>query len=79
MAKKRVIVEDENMELEEVETEEAPVPMVDFAVWFVMRERRIPSNHHKEIIWADFKARGLEAKATVEDYDAALALYGIKL
>lgn len=56
-----------------------PVPTVEFDVWFVMREKRIPPQHMREILWADFKARGLSKSETVEAYDAALAAYGIKL
>lgn len=52
---------------------------VEFEVWFAMREKRIPPQHLREIIWADFKGRGLGKTATVEAYDAALAAYGVKL
>lgn len=52
---------------------------VDFNVWYAMREKSIPAHHMKEIIWADFKGRGLSARETVAAYDLALASYGIKL
>lgn len=52
---------------------------VDFNVWFAMREKKIPAQHMREIIWADFRGQGLSGKETVADYDAALAKYGIKL
>lgn len=54
-------------------------PLVEFNVWFAMREKKIPAQHMREIIWADFKGRGLLPKETVATYDAALAKYGIKL
>jgi hypothetical protein len=52
---------------------------VDFDAWFVMRGEKIPKHHHKEIIKADFKGRGLGQHESLEDFDAALAKYGIKL
>lgn len=52
---------------------------VDFNVWFAMREKKIPVQHLKEILWADFKGRGLSGQETVATYDAALAKYGVKL
>ena len=52
---------------------------VDFDVWYVMRSPKIPRNHHKEIIKADFKGRGLSQCESLEDFDAALAKYGVKL
>jgi hypothetical protein len=52
---------------------------VDFNVWFAMREKKIPSQHLREIIWADFKGQGLSKHELVSTYDAALAKYGIKL
>lgn len=55
------------------------VPTVDFNVWFAMREKKIPAQHMREIIWADFKGQGLSAKETVAVYDAALTKYGVKL
>lgn len=54
-------------------------PTVEFNVWFAMRERKIPSQHLREIIWADFRGQGVSGRETVADFDAALAKYGIKL
>lgn len=63
-----------------VEEVGAPEPqLVDFNVWFAMREKRIPKQHLKEIIWADFRGQGMAGKESLEDYDDALATYGIKL
>jgi len=54
-------------------------PLIDFNVWFAMREKRIPPQHMREIIWADFKGQGLFLKETLATYDRALANYGITL
>ena len=40
---------------------------------------KIPRQHHKEIILADFKGRGLSRCESAEDFDAALQKYGVKL
>lgn len=55
------------------------VPTVEFNVWFAMREKKIPAQHLREIIWADFAGQGLSKRETVANYDAALAKYGVKL
>jgi hypothetical protein len=58
-----------------------PLPeTISFDVWWMGLVRKItirPS--YKEIIVADFKARGLSAQEKSEDYDKALELFGIKL
>lgn len=56
-----------------------PVPTVEFNVWFAMREKKIPAHHLREILWADFKGRGLSERETLAAYDDALTKYGIKL
>lgn len=52
---------------------------LDFGSWYTLRSTQIPSRHYKEIIRADFEARGLSGKETCAVYDAALSKYGIKL
>jgi hypothetical protein len=52
---------------------------VTFDSWFHQRKPLIPKCHVKEILQADFKARGLGLKATMAAYDKALELYGVKL
>ena len=52
---------------------------VEFKVWFAMCAKRIPPQHLAEILWADFKARGLSLRETAGAYDAALVAYGVKL
>ena len=52
---------------------------VDFDTWYHIRSSSIPVNHLKEIILADFKARKLSKKETMEAYDEALRVYGINI
>lgn len=53
--------------------------VIPFDSWFYHRKDSIPRHHMKEVIMADFKARGLGKEATVEQYDKALRMYGIKI
>jgi hypothetical protein len=71
-------------EMENKKREAAPVSVkvdkkVSFDSWFHQRKTRIPRQHMKEIIAADFKSRGLGKEATMEEFDKALKLYGIEL
>lgn len=60
--------------------QEAPQPMkVDFDAWWAMNEKKIPLQHRKEIILAEFSARGLSMKETMQSYHDALKKYGVKL
>lgn len=52
---------------------------VDFEVWYSIRSNKIPTQHHKEIIKADFKGRKVPALATMAEFDSALKKYGITL
>ena len=52
---------------------------VSFDEWYMMRSAGIPKIHRKEILRADFKGRGLGAKADLAQYDEALGKYGVKL
>lgn len=56
-----------------------PEKEIAFDSWFHQRKAMIPKIHTKEVIFADFIARGLKDKATVAAYDAALKLYGVQL
>jgi hypothetical protein len=56
-----------------------PEAKVSFDSWYHQKKDKFAKCHHKEIILADFKARGLSEEATIEEYDRALGLYGIKL
>jgi hypothetical protein len=53
--------------------------LVHFESWFHQRKNIIPGIHKKEVIQADFKSRGLGAEATMEQFDRALKLYGIRI
>lgn len=59
--------------------ESSTEPKFDFDTWFTVRRNDIPKHHHKEIIKADFKARGLPALCTMQEFDSALEKYGLKL
>jgi hypothetical protein len=54
-------------------------PKVDFDAWWAMNEKKIPVQHRKEIIQADFRARGLSTKETIQSYNEGLKKYGVKL
>ena len=53
--------------------------VLSFDSWYHQRKKKIPRQHLKEILHADFKSRGLADTATMEEFDKALKLYGIKL
>jgi hypothetical protein len=60
----------------------SPVAMeqkMHFDAWYALRNSSIPGQHMKEILRADFKARGLSDQETAARYDAALVKYGVKL
>lgn len=83
MAKKKSL-KAEIKEMESKKREEAAVPVkaekkVSFNSWYHQRKNSIPKQHMKEVILADFVARGLKEEATMEEYDNALKLYGVKL
>jgi hypothetical protein len=52
---------------------------VSFDSWYKQRSDIIPKMHIKEIILADFKARGLSKIETLDDFDKALKLYGVEI
>lgn len=69
-------------EMENKKREAIPVQkekLVSFDSWYHQRSHQIPRQHRKEVIQADFKSRGLGKKATMEEFDKALKLYGVKL
>lgn len=55
------------------------MPKIAFDAWWAMNEKKIPVQHRKEIILADFGARGLGLKETAQSYNDALKRYGVKL
>lgn len=56
-----------------------PEKKMSFDSWYHQRSSKIPKQHMKEILAADFKSRGLKDEATMEEYDKALKLYGVNL
>ena len=69
-------------EMEEAKRVEVPAKVdkkVSFDSWYHQRSKKIPKQHRKEIMAADFKSRGLGKEATMEEFDKALKLYGVKL
>ena len=52
---------------------------ISFGVWWSMRNRLIPKNHQKEVIFANFEAWGLSRFEKMSVFDAALVKYGIKI
>jgi len=52
---------------------------ISYNSWYHRHKHLIPAQHLKEIIWADFKARGMKEESTIEEFNKALALYGVKL
>ncbi len=59
--------------------EQEGVEKVDFDTWYALRKESIPKHHHKEVLKADFKGRGLSGDCSMETFDRALAAYGIVL
>ena len=52
---------------------------VSFDIWWITSNKQLKLQPHlKEIIWADFKARGACSEETQERYDEMLALFGYK-
>ena len=76
---KSKIKEMESLKREENAVATEPDVVMSFDTWYHQKKDKIPKRHMKEIILADFKARGLESEATQEEFDKALRLYGIKL
>jgi hypothetical protein len=65
---------------EELKAGPAALPMkVDFDAWWAMVEKKLPEQHRKEIIKADFRARGLTLKESIKAYNEGLEKYGLKL
>jgi hypothetical protein len=80
MAKKTYKDMAEDVEVLEQDSSLAEVEdKVEFEEWYASRQAKIPAHHHKEVILADFKGRGLSMKETMQAFDEALKRYGIKL
>lgn len=60
----------------------SPAPQADeklsFDHWWILLNKRMPLRAHlKEIMWADFNARGLGKEELVAKYDEGLRLFGL--
>lgn len=63
-----------------IEAAPAKAPEMSFEKWWMMLASKITLRPNmKEILWADFKARGLSKNEEAAKYDEALKLFGIKL
>lgn len=45
--------------------------------WMMLTSERPMRPHMKEILWAEFKARGLKKNASKAEYDEALKKFGL--
>lgn len=53
--------------------------VIDFDTWWMDINRRVALKQWmKEIIKADFKGRGLKTKESIEYFDEALRVFGVK-
>jgi len=55
------------------------LPSVSFDAWWAMVAKNMPRGHSKEVVLADFKARGMRMSEPMAAYNKALTLYGVKL
>lgn len=72
-------VKEKEPEMQKMLKETPKEPMMDFDTWFAVRQGDIPDHHRKEVLKADFKARGLKHQETLEIFDMALKLYGVNI
>jgi hypothetical protein len=61
------------------ETAQPSLPLVEFEVWWATTAKKIPIHHRKEIVKADFMARGLSLREPAVVFNKALEQYGLKL
>lgn len=70
-------------EMEDAKREQNPQPtpvdeVQSFDHWWIMLNKRMSlRSHMKEIVWADFNARGLKKEETVARYEEGLKLFGL--
>jgi len=82
MSKKKKNLKEQIKEMEDKKRIAVPVIVdkkMSFNAWYHIRKALIPKHHRQEILIADFSSRGLGKEATMEEFDKALELYGIKL
>lgn len=72
---------DEIMKTQEVKvvTAGADDEKITYNQWWMKINKKVPMRAHlKEIIWADFQARGLTKSETEDKYNETLRVFGIK-
>lgn len=61
-------------------SQESKAEEISFDQWWILINKMVKLRpHYKEILEADFKARGLKKRETKEKYDEALKIFGIKI
>ena len=56
----------------------AQLPKMAFDAWWAMTQKKLPQHHHKEVVMADFMARGLSTQESMATFNKALEQYGVK-
>lgn len=75
---KRQIKEMEAAKRDQAKPLVQPESKLSFDEWWIMLNKRMPLKPHlKEIIWADFNARGLKKEELAAKYDEGLKLFGL--
>lgn len=75
---KRKIKEMESSKKKVEQVEPSLERNVSFDEWWVVLNKRMSLRPHlKEIIWADFNARGLKKEELVSKFDEGLKLFGL--
>lgn len=54
-------------------------PKVSFDAWWAMTNKKLPPQHRKEVVLADFNSRGLSKNESIGSFNQALEQYGVKL
>lgn len=81
-AKSTITNDEQPLKIEKVLSEAAESyqeERYDFDTWYTLRVSKIPSHHYKEILKADFKARGIKDLDTLDNFDIALKKYGVNI
>lgn len=66
--------------VETISVETSIVVTIGFDIWWVTVSKALNLQAHiKEIVWADFKSRGLKKEEPVAKYNEALRLFGYKV
>ena len=65
--------------LEKMKPKEGTEKKLSFDSWYSIRQSQIASHHRKEVLKADFSARGCGSHQTLKEWDSLLLEYGVKL